>query len=236
MSSFQLGIGPVSIGRSEDAPTLDPREARKLFRTDRRHAERREDTRFRRLIHDARAAGLHPLAAIGANMSAPVVMQDFQSAVSGGGSGGGGSSKSLGINLPTAIDKANLELIQKQTDFIQEQIDASKQARISAGLTNDKIPMDPDIKPPQFTPNRKLFGLDVISHPDFTDAQSDEDRSGEVVAAFKGIVNELADYKYTLMDKGGAKKLIGQGAAEAEKNARDFLGLYNLLQKIWSRR
>lgn len=186
--SFSLGIGPFSIdglGHESD-PYKFRREDRQLFRNDRRHLERREDTRLQRLVKDGTAVGLHPLAAIGAQAVGPAATQFFSQP---GYEGSGGSSDlRVGYKTESQLEKAQAELLQKQSDLIDEQILDSQIARLP------KTPeLITDVVNPQRTSHVDIGGGKLKSNPGYSDAQSYEDRYGEIVGALMGILNLPAD-------------------------------------------
>lgn len=167
-NGFELGIGPVSIGYGgDDPPTLHPREQRALFRSDRKHQEDREDSYFKRLIRNASNAGIHPLAALGAQTVGPVVAN--WSPTPDYGSSGGGSRSSFGYSAPSEVDEAQAKLLNKQADLVDQQIIDSELARAKSLVTPQNVHdalKDHDIKKPTHTPSYVLpGGVRIKRHP-----------------------------------------------------------------------
>lgn len=138
----------------------------------------REDNAIQRRVVDANAAGLHPLAALGAQISSPVISQSQPANFSGGSS----ASASLGKPKLNEVDQANIKLLNKQADFIDEQIQDSRNNRIINSLTPDKL----------HKIATRIPGVDLpASDPAFR-AQDEEDKYGEI-ADIDGALMRLID-------------------------------------------
>lgn len=209
LGSALIGVAGNLLGSSiSDRSNRRAEEESRLFEAGERAADRDLQREFathgvRWRVDDARSAGLHPLAALGAQVTPYTPLG--QSGQTFSGSTKGDAIRASGAALAESIgrserDKAETRLLNAQADLVTQQAADSTAARLtqdqSAQLADSVLPVD--VKPPQLTTHRRMFGNDILSNPGFTDAQSDEDRSGELVSAFKGFLTELADYKYTV--------------------------------------
>lgn len=176
-------------------------------------------------VQDAQAAGLHPLAALGANTTSfsPVTVgstdfssvgQDLGRAISAMKTSDERSEAIAEKTTKLALEKGSLE-----NDLLRSQIRRlnstgtgpgmptarAKKPDVIVGNTiseNAKVKED-DIKQkaedhPQ-TKTVRPFGYPLQSNPYFSDGQQFEDRYGEseVGSTAKFIVNSLADHAYT---------------------------------------
>lgn len=167
---------------------------RQRDKRDRRHAESREDNlrgidrsyflsdrdnqraydakSIQRMVADAKAAGLHPLAALGAQTVGPATT--FQSQSYSGG-------QTIDNRLPPldfgaeAVNAAQAKLLNKQADLIDMQIADSKLARAS----QSPDALNEQLTDPKRTTHVKLFGNNIKSNPNFSDAESFTTRYGE---------------------------------------------------------
>lgn len=154
----------MDLGLNIDLSDPFGKHQRSQFNSSRKHAVEdrnlayaRDDNAIQRRVADANAAGLHPLSVLGAQISSPVI--------SSGGGGGSSSGSSVSISPSSSIDKAQIRLLNKQADLIDEQIDDSRSARVSRQITPDKV---------------RLPGADIIpSDPAFF-AQDAENKYGEI--------------------------------------------------------
>lgn len=175
-------------------------------------------------VADATKAGLHPLAALGANTMSfnPVSTGDM-----------GGPLADMGQNVGRAIEatqngseRANgkigllqLERAGLENDLLRTQI-ASENARLRAqlgppmptdggmgellpGQGNSLIPSK--VVPPQLTKGINM-GKGFSVNPYFSDAQTIEDRYGdsEILSMLSAIINGGADYYWNNFGKSGA--------------------------------
>lgn len=166
-------------------------EDRTNFLADRAHAEIFDSSYFQRRAKDLKAAGLHPLAGLGAQVSGPIMAQ--QSSSYGGGSG---------VNYPrySPVDLSSMEVnrahalkLKAETNFIEQQTQDSIIAR-ARSISPDKLVED--IHNPQRTTHVK-YGVPVRSAPAFSDAQTYEDRYGELGGSVLGLGNIPADVLYS---------------------------------------
>lgn len=170
--------------------------SRAQFHRDRAHQEAREDSTFQRRVADANAAGLHPLAVLGAQISSPVVSYSAPY--------NPGSDSSVSISPAKSIDAAQTKLLDKQADLIDEQIKDARLDRVGRALTPDKVPLPPPnfgekIVPPQRTSGYKTpWGSYLRRAPWTSDAQTYEDAIGEVGGSILGLGNLPADIMYTI--------------------------------------
>lgn len=164
-------------------------------------AEKREDSSIQRRVKDAQKAGVHPLAALGANVMSmgPASVggsdfadlgQDVSRAVAAGG-----SSEQRATRLEElAIERGGLE-----NDLLRTQI--SQMRRPAVGPAMPGV-LPHKIVPPQKTPNLQA-GLPFETNPNFTDAQSYEDRYGdsELVSLLTAMGISAADAYWNLKDQ-----------------------------------
>lgn len=160
------------------------------FLGDRSHMERLDARKVRRMVADARAAGISPLAAMGAQLTSPAAV------MSGGGSYAGSGDTSYPrytpIDLGAArVNNAQAKLLEKQADLVDEQIADSRLARATQAYTPDK--MVEDIINPQRTSHVRYGGAKIQSNSYFSDAQTYEDRYGELGGSLLGLTNIPAD-------------------------------------------
>lgn len=190
---------------------------RKRDKADRRHAERREDYlrgsdrayfladrdeqrsydshALKRLTTGAKEAGLHPLAALGAQVAGPATA--FQSQSYSGG-------QNIDNRLPPldfgaeAVNVAQAKLLNKQSELIDMQIKDSKDARVRSSATPESVIEalgDPaEITPQTFTPVIEREKTD----PSVADANSKTNRYGESEAyeTLLWLRTWLADWMY----------------------------------------
>ena len=157
-------------------------------------------------VEGLKASGLHPLAALG--MSFPTTSGPSGSGPSIPGQNRLGSAVSEGINTALSLKQAELGLQEQElrNDYLQEQIKASKIARLSqaANAVNDqqkfKIEESPftvsgkeinTIAPPPEVTNDStvlnIFGKKVPIKAGQTTAQGAEDTVGGAIAELQGI-------------------------------------------------
>lgn len=153
-------------------------------------------------VEGAKAAGISPLYALGAPTISPV-------ASVGGGPTLGETLSDMGQDVSRAVaqgqtdeqrtlqaltlDKAALE-----NDFLREQISSLRARTIRESAP--PLPAAPGLIPsksasPQLTTGVNV-GVGVPSNPYFSDAQTYEDRYGEIGGSMLGFVNMIADPAY----------------------------------------
>lgn len=153
-------------------------------------------------VDDARAAGLHPLAALGAQLS------PFTPGGQGGqtftGSTKGDAIRAAGAAIAESVarsgkEKAETRLLNAQADLVTQQAVDSQNARLKQVQVNDVVTPDyHKVVDPQFTHHTKFLGMNVKSSPLGSDAQTYEDRYGEVAGAALGVVNVPLDWGYSM--------------------------------------
>lgn len=174
-------------------------------------------------VEDAKAAGIHPLYAIGANTTsyAPQSVGDT----------GTGAMAQAGQDIGRAIDATRTapqrmdaftrtanaltltkmglenELLASQVAKVKQQIGPAFPTGSDTdylipgqGQTNFGLPAPPmhDTRAPQFTPNIAAFGKNVMPNPNFSDAQTYEDRYGEISDYIMGPGIAVADWFYNV--------------------------------------
>ncbi len=135
---------------------------------------------------DARRAGLHPLAALGITpQGSPPHVVGSQPGITGQV-----STKTLSGPEAASIRESNARttLYKKQADHVQEQINASKAARIKQGI------QDHDTKPlAQAEHSGAVVERGIAKFANTPDAQQWQDRYGELFEQLGGLVNLGAD-------------------------------------------
>jgi len=71
----------------------------------------------------------------------------------------------------------------------------------------DGVPAQHKATPPQYTTNLRAFGKDYQPNPSFSDAQSYEDRYGEISDYIAGPINAMADYYHNIYKPNLAKQI-----------------------------
>lgn len=157
-------------------------------------------------VADANKAGIHPLAALGANT------------ISYSPVGVGSDLPALGESLGAGLDRAqaaagtsgqrarqmedlSLERAGLENDLLRSQIAQINRPHVGPAMQSlDGSDGTIKLVPPQQTPNMRLFGKDYKTNPGFVDAQSVEDRYGdsEILSTVTALVNMGAD-GYTIM-------------------------------------
>lgn len=158
-------------------------------------AQKREDTSIQRRVEDAKKAGIHPLAALGANVSPVTAMPSVGSAFGEG----------IKEAAPLLSEKASLEndLLRaqiRQTDAATSVAAATSRSMIAdataktRGLGDDGPDLANPLKP-QRERSRVAIGPGVdLRTAGSADAQTAEDRYGNVIEEIWGIKNFLQDY------------------------------------------
>lgn len=154
-------------------------------------------------VEDAKAAGIHPLAALGAqmNLMAPA--------------GGGAPSVSTGSGIPKdargqAVQMAALEIgrmiADREESESRTQLNKAQAAALTAELAlknpgrGPKAPDGHDVKNPQFTSHTKVLGKKIRSSPYGSDAETYETRYGELGGSLMGLTNIPLDLIYTVVN------------------------------------
>lgn len=170
----------------------------------------RRDSRYamsnalRLRVQDAKAAGIHPLAALGAqmNLMAPA--------------GGGAPSVSGGSGIPRdakghAVQMAALEIgrmvADREESESRTELNKAQAAALKAELVlknpgrgpNNPVPEGHDVKNPQFTSHTKVLGKKIRSSPFGSDAETYETRYGELGGSLMGLTNIPLDLIYTVV-------------------------------------
>lgn len=153
-------------------------------------------------VADAKAAGLHPLAALGSqiNSASPSGIP---------GQFGGGSAKSDGMRAAAQQisqimaekeeTQSRTELNRAQADLLKQQAEDSKMAR-AVQLSNAVQDGDAVHKlvEPQRTPKLMVGGVPIKTFPGGSDAQTFEDRYGELGGSVLGLTNIPADALFSI--------------------------------------
>lgn len=176
-----------------------------------RSQSRREDTQIQRRVADARAAGVHPIAALGANTGAGPSASIFGDAVARSGQAiGNGLSKSLDTDARAVktllLEKAGLEneLLRTQITRAKQEDIMNPQGAARSAINGQKSVMLPDAPPgvalskvedPTFTPSYHV-GKAWKSNPHFSDAQTIQNRHGEWAEGAYGAISIPADIYY----------------------------------------
>lgn len=170
-----------------------------------------DESYLTRLVKGAKDAGIHPLAALGVN----------------GASGQSFHSPSSSVNAPSsnfgdpAIRAATIRNLDAQTDSVKWQTAASKLAltKTYAASNNDGYHK---ISQPQRTDKLKLAGIPIETF-ESSDAQTLEDRYGEIGGSVAGLANLPLDVIQTigkLIKKHAPSKLEFQRRRKQYKNPR----------------
>lgn len=161
---------------------------------------------------DARRAGLHPLAAMGLSSSS-------FSPVMGGGSGGvmssrGDAVRAAGAQIAQMVadqkeSESRTKLNTAQANLLEQQARDSAVARVNQLPVKDIF--DPKFVRQQMTPGVSVGGIDVRTSPFSADAQTYEDRYGELGGSLMGLMNIPFDVAHSIesyIRSGGLKKDI----------------------------
>lgn len=164
-------------------------------------------------VADAKAAGIHPLYALGANTVSysPVSVgtpdlgamgQDIGQAIDRVSNPGEKMSGALGA---LALERAGLE-----NDLLRAQI-ARARINVAGQVAGPVVAGAPGLIPskivdPQLTTGVNVAGAPMVSNPNFSDAQTLEDRHGEIAGAIGGLMNIPADMYWNFYRPGMGKK------------------------------
>lgn len=196
----------------------------KLFDRSEARRQERKAAAFnpvKKRVEDARAAGVHPIYALGAS--------GLDSASTGSQVAFGETLGNMGQNIGSSIDKsldvhgkqakslllekAGLEnellrtqIAKARTDMVKEPtLPALGQRYLLEGQGSTalshipgslvEVPGAHKLQSPQYTPNL-VFGGHYRTHPRFSDAQTYEDRYGEAMGSLLGVINTIADMQW----------------------------------------
>lgn len=202
-----INTGGALIGGalgSRGSTTAQRGQERLFFSINRRDQINALQKGIRWRVRDAKAAGVHPLAALGAQLGQYTPIHGG----SGGGFGATGDVAADAVRFAAAqiaemvanLDesKSRTRLNNAQADLLAAQAAASTIARAVSPGTPRPTPQSPpghDVVNPQFTPTISP-GFSIRTNPNFSDAQSYEDRYGEVGGSIMGLMNIPADVLY----------------------------------------
>jgi len=175
-------------------------------------------------VQDAEKAGIHPLYALGAQTTGyqPTAVGDLGLPDAGQNIGRAiDSTRSNtartealaltasqiqleGLKLDNELKRAQLAsavslAAQNQTSLPGPFTRHAMPGQGNTQQTDDgSLPLMHDAKNPQYTPNLRAFGKDIASNPDWSDAQSFEDRYGEMSDYVMGPAILTSDYFYNM--------------------------------------
>lgn len=175
-------------------------------------------------VKDAEAAGVHPLFALGANTTSYQPTNVGGGATDFGFLGEAGQNIGRAIDatrstpasaMALQLGKIQLEGAQLDNDLKRTQLASAIrtnaigahpglpgpftrsaiEGQSSSGQYDDTLlPLMHSANAPQYTTNMRAFGKDISPSPSFSDAQSYEDRYGEMSDFIAGPAIALADY------------------------------------------
>lgn len=179
-----LSYNEARQARDENmAMTREFREQdRRWYIRDRRNQRAYDARTLQRLVRDAKHAGIHPLAAMGAQVAGPA--QAFQSQHYQGDSYTPSFSGGASYQPNDALYEANVKLVQKQADLVEQQIQDSVFSRMKEFLSNDANAIPELAKPYQVTPqtHTPVINSPVGTYktdPSLADAETLTKRYGE---------------------------------------------------------
>lgn len=203
--------GLISAGASLLGGILGNKSAKKA--ADREYERQKEfaQSGIQWKVEDARKAGIHPALAVGANPasyspSASIgtdygisqAGQDISRAIDTTRTSGQRQDAFALTMQKLQLDKAGLEneYLASQIAKVKQQIGPPMAGTDYAipGQTGSGVPAFHESQLPQFTTNLRGFGTDIIPNPRFSDAQSYEDRYGEMSDFIAGPAIAVADW------------------------------------------
>lgn len=158
-------------------------------------------------VADAKAAGIHPLYALGANTVSysPSSVGDVGPALSDMGNSIERSVAATSTSGGRVIDALALERAGLENDLLRAQI-ASVKVRTMAPHVGPAMPgMIPEVIKDPARLTGVNIGAAIKSNPMFSDAQSYEDRYGELGGSMLGILNIPADLGYAFSKTYGTR-------------------------------
>lgn len=171
---------------------------------------------------DARAAGIHPLFALGASTHSFSPVSVGSSADSSMGDAVASAGQNIGRAVQAGMtqeersksnvaDALTLEKAGLENELLRTQIGALKQRQLGPAMPSlgptpagfpvktDDIKQTPDTMPE--TARTRLFGIPLHTNPYFMDAETTENRYGNIAEGAQGIANLPADVAYTLYQR-----------------------------------
>lgn len=163
-------------------------------------------------VEDAKKAGIHPALALGAqpaSYSPSAYTGDLGSSIASAGQDISRAidttrtSSSRADAFTTTMQKLSLEKAGLENEYLASQIAKVKQQigppmagtdYAIPGQTGSGIPIFHGANTPQFTTNLRAFGTDIIPSERFSDAQSFEDRYGEMSDFLAGPAIAISDW------------------------------------------
>lgn len=208
-------LGGLMSDNAAQGMTADDREfQREMWRRGVRFSERaegraRRDARYamshalRLRVQDAKAAGIHPLAALGAQMNLMAPSGGGVPSVSGGSGvprdGKGRAVQMAALEVGRMIadreeSESRTDLNKAQAAMLKAELDLKNPGRPPHG----SVPDGHEVNPPKFTPEMNVLGKRIRTAPT-TDAQTYEDRYGELGGSLLGLTNIPADVLHTII-------------------------------------
>lgn len=183
----------------------------------RRDAHQREDTSIQRRVADARRAGVHPVAALGAGGigSSPAGSAFVGEGIARGGQAVGNAlSRTLDTDSAAlkalVLEKAGLENELLRTQVTRAKVEAGTVPSVLGPMLEYGIPGQSQtvrlpyvpgtsiahkVESPTWTPNLHI-GVPYRTNPHFSDAQAIQNRYGELAESLYGGVSGPADALY----------------------------------------
>lgn len=192
------------------------RDQRRLMLQAEKRAAQREATALSTRVADARRAGIHPLAALGAQIN-----------TMGSSLGGmsyptphGSTSDGRGDAIRMATAQVGQMVADKEESLSRTRLNNAQAAMLEAdaklkapGAPPHPELLDHDIKKPQFTPTQNFFGMKLRHSPWFSDGQTREDRWGdsEIRETLLQVPQILSDIIYSIGIGTGESAAKGAG-------------------------
>lgn len=147
--------------------------------------EKKPKNPIRDVVRDAKSAGIHPLAALGSNLSGA-----YGSPVSSAaGSAVGAGLDRFAASLANQKSQAELDALKSASDHsrAEAELARARSRSIIQGAQNGGR------APASMGAQLRMAGLDVERNPNWSDTQAVEDRYGDLVGAGYGVVVGLED-------------------------------------------